>query len=76
VAAPVAAPQRVAAPAPVAAEQVKPASGSYVVVSGDTLYGIAKANKLKVSDLKQWPNINDARHLQVDQQLRLSESDK
>lgn len=64
-----------AAPAAVTAESAKPAksaTGRHVIVSGDSLYEIAKANGVKVSDLKKWNKITDARRLRVGKELRLS----
>jgi LysM repeat protein len=48
------------------------ASGTYTVVKGDTLSGIAKTRGLSATDLARWNNISDPRRLRVGQQLRLT----
>lgn len=53
-------------------EKAKLASGSYVVVKGDTLYSIAKKNNLDYRDLAKWNKIKDPRRLRVGQELRLT----
>ncbi|MFA7439290.1 LysM peptidoglycan-binding domain-containing protein, partial [Castellaniella sp.] len=62
------------APAPVAdhsSSAVAPAQGTYVVRSGDTLYGIAQRHGLSVDQLKQLNGITDPTQLAIGQVLRL-----
>ncbi|MFA5663732.1 peptidoglycan DD-metalloendopeptidase family protein [Castellaniella sp.] len=62
------------APAPVAdhsSSAVAPAQGTYVVRSGDTLYGIAQKHGLTVDQLKQLNGITDPTQLAIGQVLRL-----
>ncbi len=59
---------RLAATAP-----ATPASGGgYVVQPGDTLFGIARATGVSVSDLAAWNRIDDANVIAVGQTLRTS----
>lgn len=50
------------------------ASGTYVVRPGDTLYKIAQANGVSVSELTRLNNISDPSQLRVGQVLRLNGS--
>lgn len=52
-------------------ETAKPAPDTYVVVKGDTLYGVAKKHGVNHRDLARWNDIVDARRLQVGRELRL-----
>jgi lipoprotein NlpD len=67
----------VAAPAPVAAP-VAPAPlpdagpGFYRVKPGDTLYGIARAQKQRPSDLIKWNNLPASLQVNIDQLLRVA----
>lgn len=49
-----------------------PSGGTYVVVSGDTLYKIAQAHNVDVGTLKRINNISNPNQLRVGQTLRLS----
>ena len=61
------------APAPAAAMEAPKASGTtHVVARGDTLYRIAHANNVKVSDLAKWNDLSDPSHIVVGKELRLS----
>lgn len=62
------APAPVVAPAPTA---VSDPSGTYTVKPGDSLYAIAKANKVKVADLMQTNGIADARQLKPGAVLKM-----
>lgn len=46
--------------------------GKHVVQSGDTLWGIAKANGVTVDDLVRWNNISNPDVIQVGQEISLS----
>jgi len=48
---------------------------TYTVRSGDTMFGIAKANNVSVRDLAAWNNISDPANISVGQVLRLSPPD-
>lgn len=69
---PMAAPEP--APAPAATPSASPAAaaGTYVVVAGDTLFGIAKKHGVKPKDLARWNGIKDPRRLHVGQKLKLA----
>lgn len=66
------------APAPAASPSAGPgaspaaAAGTYVVVAGDTLVGIAKKHGVKPKDLARWNGIKDPRRLRVGQKLKLA----
>jgi LysM repeat protein len=47
-------------------------AADYIVKSGDTLGGIAAANKVKTNDLATWNNISNPNKIRVGQKLRLS----
>ncbi|MFZ4806946.1 MAG: peptidoglycan DD-metalloendopeptidase family protein [Hyphomicrobiaceae bacterium] len=76
-----AAARRVAAPNPVAAEPAAPvaeapvgnADGTYTLKPGDSLYTIARANKLSMADLQRINNIADPRKVRVGTVLKLRE---
>lgn len=51
---------------------MKTANEPYTVKAGDTLGGIAQANKLKLADLTAWNNIKDPNKIRVGQKLNLS----
>ena len=73
------APEPMAAPAPAAApamaeKAMSPATGSYVVMKGDTVYGIAKAHGVSPEDVMKWNNIDDPQRLFVGKALKLSAS--
>lgn len=55
-----------------AAPVVADAAGTYTVRPGDTVYKIARANKMSVADLMAANNLTNARQLKVGSQLRLS----
>lgn len=62
-----------AAPPPAAASQTpKPTGDTHVVAKGETLYRIARENKVKVTDLAKWNGVSDPGHIVVGQRLRLS----
>lgn len=46
-------------------------AGSYRVQSGDTLYGIARANNASTADLARWNSLADADKIEVGQVLRV-----
>ncbi|AKM29956.1 peptidase [Pandoraea faecigallinarum] len=46
-------------------------AGSYRVQSGDTLYGIARANSVSTADLVRWNSLPDADRIEVGQVLRV-----
>ncbi|AJP59985.2 peptidase [Pandoraea vervacti] len=46
-------------------------AGSYRVQSGDTLYGIARANNASTADLVRWNSLPDADKIEVGQVLRV-----
>ncbi|MFJ2993084.1 peptidoglycan DD-metalloendopeptidase family protein [Pandoraea sp. NPDC087047] len=46
-------------------------AGSYRVQSGDTLYGIARANNASTADLVRWNRLADADKIEVGQVLRV-----
>ncbi|VVE07920.1 peptidase [Pandoraea aquatica] len=46
-------------------------AGSYRVQSGDTLYGIARANNTSTANLVNWNNLSDADKIEVGQVLRV-----
>ncbi|WP_246183867.1 peptidoglycan DD-metalloendopeptidase family protein [Pandoraea anhela] len=46
-------------------------AGSYRVQSGDTLYGIARANNTSTANLVNWNNLADADKIEVGQVLRV-----
>ena len=54
------------------AKLMKTAAEPYTVKAGDTLGGIAQANKLKLADLTAWNNIKDPNKIKVGQKLNLS----
>lgn len=54
------------------AKLMKTAAEPYTVKAGDTLGGIAQANKLKIADLTAWNNIKDPNKIKVGQKLNLS----
>jgi LysM repeat protein len=47
-------------------------AADYIVKSGDTLGGIAAANKVKTNDLATWNNISNPNKIRVGQKLKLS----
>lgn len=53
----------------------QPASGTYVVRAGDTLYKIAQAHGMDVATLVRLNNISDPTQLRIGQVLRLSGSE-
>ncbi|MDR3411808.1 MAG: peptidoglycan DD-metalloendopeptidase family protein [Formivibrio sp.] len=59
----------------VAKPLAEPASGTYVVKKGDTLYHIALDHGLAYRDLAGWNNLNDNFDIKVDQTLRLTAPD-
>jgi lipoprotein NlpD len=65
-----------ARPAPSVAKQAAPApraaSGVYVVKPGDTLYSIALDHGLDYRELAAWNGLDNAAHIRVGQELRLT----
>ncbi len=59
----------IAAPAP--AQAPADWTGSYTVQAGDSLYGIASRNKIKVADLQRYNAITDARKVKPGLVLRM-----
>lgn len=57
---------------PAASDAAPVAAGMHAVRPGDTLFSIAKANKVTVRDLAAWNNIEDPASIRVGQQLRLT----
>lgn len=72
IAAPEPAPSPAAMPSASSGETHAAAAGTYVVVAGDTLYGIATKHGVKPKDLARWNGIKDPRRLHVGQKLKLA----
>ena len=64
---PVAGPAAVAPPV-----QPEAGPGFYRVKPGDTLYGIARAQKQKPADLIKWNNLPESKQVNIDQLLRVA----
>ncbi len=64
---PVAGPAAVAPPV-----QAEAGPGFYRVKPGDTLYGIARAQKQRPSDLIKWNNLPESKQVNIDQLLRVA----
>jgi len=74
----VAAPTSIPTTTPVAGAAVAPpvqpdaGPGFYRVKPGDTLYGIARAQKQKPADLIKWNNLPESKQVNIDQLLRVA----
>ena len=62
----------VAGPVAIAPVQANAGPGFYRVKPGDTLYGIARAQKQRPSDLIKWNNLPDSKQVNIDQLLRVA----
>ena len=62
----------VAGPVASAPVQTNAGPGFYRVKPGDTLYGIARAQKQRPSDLIKWNNLPDSKQVNIDQLLRVA----
>ncbi|MEO8937413.1 MAG: LysM domain-containing protein [Burkholderiaceae bacterium] len=60
-----------APPSAAAMERPKTAGHTHVVARGETLYRIARENKVKVTDLAKWNDLSDPSHIAVGRKLRL-----
>lgn len=61
-----------AGPAAIAPVQADAGPGFYRVRPGDTLYGIARAQKQRPSDLIKWNNLPESKQVNIDQLLRVA----
>src|SRR5476649_775917 len=52
--------------------QAEAGPGFYRVKPGDTLYGIARAQKQRPSDLIKWNNLPESKQVNIDQLLRVA----
>jgi len=64
-----------AGPAAIAPVQAEAGPGFYRVKPGDTLYGIARAQKQRPSDLIKWNNLPESKQVNIDQLLRVAPPD-
>jgi lipoprotein NlpD len=62
----------VAGPAAIAPVQADAGPGFYRVKPGDTLYGIARAQKQRPSDLIKWNTLPESKQVNIDQLLRVA----
>ncbi len=64
-------PERLEAPAIVAAEAPADWTGAHTVKTGESLYGIARQNKVKLADLQRYNGITDVRRVKPGAVLKI-----